>query len=83
MGGGSLAEAERYLTQLFGYANDVGLYAEEIDDKTHEGEGNFPQAYTHIGLVSAALTIEERRRGGEVAPEIPQRKEAPAAEERL
>jgi GH15 family glucan-1,4-alpha-glucosidase len=38
--------------------NDVGLLAEEVDDK---GEllGNFPQAFSHIGLVNAAWAIAE------------------------
>jgi GH15 family glucan-1,4-alpha-glucosidase len=60
-GGGSLDDAERSFEQLASYANDVGLFAEEIDPATGAALGNFPQAFTHVGLVSAALAIEERR----------------------
>jgi GH15 family glucan-1,4-alpha-glucosidase len=57
-GGGTLAEGRRVFEDALGYANDVGLFAEEIDPQTGDPLGNFPQAYTHIGLVNAALTIE-------------------------
>ena len=62
MGGGSLAEAIAMFDAARGYANDLGLMAEEVDPVTHDAIGNFPQAYTHVGLINAALTIEERRR---------------------
>jgi GH15 family glucan-1,4-alpha-glucosidase len=60
LGGGSLEEAERVFDAACRYANDVGLFAEEIDPHTGEALGNFPQAYTHVGLINAALSIHQR-----------------------
>ena len=42
--------------------NDVGLLAEEVDPRSGEMIGNFPQAFSHIGLVNAAWTIAEARK---------------------
>jgi GH15 family glucan-1,4-alpha-glucosidase len=56
---GELEDAARAFERLLGYANDVGLFAEEIDPETGAAPGNFPQAFTHVGLVNAALTLAE------------------------
>jgi GH15 family glucan-1,4-alpha-glucosidase len=45
-----------------GFANDLGLLAEEVDPATGELLGNFPQAFSHIGLVNAAWAISEAER---------------------
>ncbi len=60
MGGGTPAEARALFERLCSYANDVGLFAEEIDPRTGVALGNFPQAFTHVGLINAALTLEEK-----------------------
>ncbi|MGZ3457894.1 MAG: glycoside hydrolase family 15 protein [Archangium sp.] len=60
-GGGDFAEAEEAFERVLRQANDVGLYAEEMDPETGEARGNFPQAITHVGLISAALALEEAR----------------------
>jgi GH15 family glucan-1,4-alpha-glucosidase len=59
--GGNVEGATRTFEQLLAYANDVGLFAEEIDPDSGAALGNFPQAFTHIGLINAALTLAEYR----------------------
>jgi GH15 family glucan-1,4-alpha-glucosidase len=63
LGGGALEEAHRRFARLLQYGNDLGLFAEEVDPETGDALGNFPQAFTHIGLISAALTLEEQEHG--------------------
>ena len=64
---GRLEEAEERFRRLLDYANDVGLMAEEMDTFTGCQLGNFPQAFSHIGLVNAAMTLldetDKRRHG--------------------
>ncbi len=54
---GQIDEARLTFEQMLGYANHVGLYAEETG---HHGEGlgNFPQAFTHLALISAAFNLD-------------------------
>jgi GH15 family glucan-1,4-alpha-glucosidase len=59
--GGNLKGATRAFERLLSYANDVGLFAEEVDLDTGAALGNFPQAFTHIGLINAALALAEYR----------------------
>ncbi len=61
--GGRVGEARATLDRALRCANDVGLFAEEIDAQTEEALGNFPQAFTHIGLINAALAIEHASGG--------------------
>ncbi len=59
-GGGSLAAAHRTFGQTLAYANDLGLFAEEIDPRSGDALGNFPQAFTHVGLINTALSLAKR-----------------------
>jgi GH15 family glucan-1,4-alpha-glucosidase len=56
---GRLDEAIEVFTRMLGHANSLGLFSEDIDPQTGRLLGNFPQAYTHVGLVHAAITIGE------------------------
>jgi GH15 family glucan-1,4-alpha-glucosidase len=57
---GQVAEAREVFEAALGYANDVDLFAEEIDPDTGEAMGNFPQAFTHLGVINAALALCDR-----------------------
>ena len=50
-------EAEALFERLLGLRNDLGLLAEEYDPRTRRQLGNFPQAFTHVGLVNTAVNL--------------------------
>jgi GH15 family glucan-1,4-alpha-glucosidase len=60
---GQLEKARFYFEKMLGYANHLGLYSEQLG---FEGEhlGNFPQAFTHLGLISAAHNLEKQLNDG-------------------
>jgi alpha,alpha-trehalase len=62
---GEVERAQDLFDRLTGYANDLGLLAEEIDTANDEQLGNFPQAFSHIGLIVAAYELDKAR--GEAA----------------
>ncbi len=56
---GRVAQARLVFEQMLTYSNHLGLYSEEIGP-TGEQLGNFPQAFTHLALISAAITLNAR-----------------------
>lgn len=56
---GQLDKARFFFEKMLGYANHLGLYSEQLG---FQGEhlGNFPQAFTHLGLISAALNLDQQ-----------------------
>jgi len=58
--------ARAVFARAAGYVNDVGLLAEEVDPATGDLLGNFPQAFSHIGLVNAAWAIQQAGRRRDV-----------------
>jgi GH15 family glucan-1,4-alpha-glucosidase len=59
---GRLTEAQELFERVLGHTNHLGLYAEEIGD-SGEALGNFPQAFTHLGLISAAFNLDRALNG--------------------
>ncbi len=55
---GDVERGERIFKRMLRHANHVGLYSEEIDPRTGEFLGNFPQAFTHIALINTAHFLE-------------------------
>jgi GH15 family glucan-1,4-alpha-glucosidase len=56
---GDIEKARYYFEKMLGYANHLGLYAEELGPRA-EHLGNFPQAFTHLGLISSAYDLNRR-----------------------
>jgi Glycosyl hydrolases family 15 len=74
---GRYEQARRLFDRLLSRCNDVGLLPEEFDPQTGRMLGNFPQAYSHVGLINCALNLslrqgpaEERAHGCEGQPPI-------------
>jgi GH15 family glucan-1,4-alpha-glucosidase len=59
---GELEEAERRFERLLHFSSPLGLFSEEVDVRSGQLLGNFPQAFTHLALVGAAVNMERARR---------------------
>ena len=60
---GDVEHAQRHFEQLLNFASPAGLFSEEVDASTGALLGNYPQAFTHLSMVGAAVNIERARRG--------------------
>jgi GH15 family glucan-1,4-alpha-glucosidase len=60
---GKIEEARERFEQLLEYASPLGLLSEELDPDTGDLLGNYPQAYTHIGLINSAVTLQRAQQG--------------------
>ena len=60
---GKVEKAREYFEQMLGYANHLGLLAEMINPRTKELLGNFPQAYSHVGLIHTARNLNRALTG--------------------
>lgn len=56
---GRLEEAQKLLDSVVAYANHLGLFSEEVDPISGALLGNFPQAFTHMGFITAAVNLSE------------------------
>jgi GH15 family glucan-1,4-alpha-glucosidase len=61
---GKLTEAVATFELMLDHASPTGLFSEEIDPFSHELLGNYPQSFTHIGLINAAFSIDEAKKQG-------------------
>ena len=69
---GQVEKAHRLMERMLGLLNDVGLLSEEYDPGSGRMVGNFPQAFSHLALVGAAVHLAEvdaRHPDPEIAPE--------------
>lgn len=60
---GKIAEARDVFEAALHYGNDVDLFGEEIDPETGDALGNFPQGFTHLGIINVALSFRGNNSG--------------------
>jgi GH15 family glucan-1,4-alpha-glucosidase len=79
---GQVDRARNVFERAAAYVTDLGLLAEEVDPASGELLGNYPQAFSHIGLVNAAWAIDQAERSRPLtvpAPRAEERTTAPAS----
>jgi GH15 family glucan-1,4-alpha-glucosidase len=76
---GRYAEARTVFDRLLTRCNDVGLFSEEIDPLSGRMLGNFPQAYSHVGLINCALNLSRQTGPAEERSETQTPATAPAS----
>ena len=80
---GRLDEADAYLRRMEGVANHLGLFSEEYDVRWSEALGNFPQAFTHMAVVTSCEALTAARAGRLPPPDQAYGFAAAALERRL
>ena len=65
---GETIRARQLCEKLLSFASDLYLYAEEIDPHSGRHLGNFPQAFTHLALINAVISVIRSEEGEEVSP---------------
>jgi alpha,alpha-trehalase len=55
---GVITRARELFERLLSHRNDLGLLSEEVDPASGELLGNFPQAFSHLGLIQAAIALD-------------------------
>jgi GH15 family glucan-1,4-alpha-glucosidase len=61
---GLTEESTRLFRELMGFASPLGLFSEMVDPDSGAALGNYPQAFTHIGLILAARDCGHASKGG-------------------
>ena len=57
---GQVEQGRELFERLLCYCNDIGLLSEQIDPVSGEQLGNFPQAFSHMGLINSAIQLQRR-----------------------
>jgi GH15 family glucan-1,4-alpha-glucosidase len=65
---GRVGEAREVFEVTLSYTSDVDLFAEQIDPQTGDALGNFPQGFTHLGVINAALSLRDSDEQGDKLP---------------
>ena len=64
---GRLEDAQALLERLMSLRNELGLMAEEYHPTLRRQLGNYPQAFSHVGLINSAAVLETKRKGRDVS----------------